>query len=290
MFPLARAGRPSYDDWDYNGMKERLERFISIINKSSLIEHTQFIAGQSVSISEAFSAGQSWCCFELLAADGRLIIARVRLPRHPDSTDGANEHSELYSIECEVATMKFFHENVTGVPFPRLYAYEAPGSQRAAIVGAAYMLIEGFYGNTLQDVQFNICELPVRPSLCSTCISFPNPARVDLNAGAHYHTMDFRPNRTRDFHISTIGSISHFSKDTGAIIGKLSTAVADGLSSDGPFIEACDYFAAIADAKFCHACKNDDGSSLFSRLGPFIFKDTVQNTEPFQNWWGAVPL
>jgi hypothetical protein len=164
------TGWTSYDGWDYNGMKERLERFMSIINKSSLVEHTQLIIGQPVSISEAFSAGQFWCCFELLAVDGRLIIARVRLPRHPNSTDSANEHSELYSIECEVAQMKFLHENVTGVPFPKLYAYEGLGSQRAANVGAAYMLIEGFYGNTMQDVQFNICELPVRPSSYSSRI------------------------------------------------------------------------------------------------------------------------
>jgi hypothetical protein len=164
------AGWTSYDGWDYNGMKERLERCMSIINKSSLVEHTQLIIGQPVSISEAFSAGQFWCCFELLAVDGRLIIARVRLPRHPDSTDSAIEHSELYSIECEVAQMKFLHENVTGVPFPKLYAYEGPGSRRAANVGAAYMLIEGFYGNTMQDVQFDICELPVRPSSYSSRI------------------------------------------------------------------------------------------------------------------------
>jgi hypothetical protein len=156
------AGWTSYDGWDYNGMKERLERFISITNKSSLVEHTQLILGQPVSISEAFSAGQFWCCFELVAADGRLIIARVRLPRHPDSTDGVNEHSEMYSIQCEVATMKFLHENFKSVPFPRLYAYEDTRSQRAANVGAAYMLIEGFYGNTMQDKQFDICELPVR--------------------------------------------------------------------------------------------------------------------------------
>jgi len=176
---------------------------MSIINKSSLVEHTQLIIDQPVSISQAFSAGQFWCCFELLADDGRLIIARVRLPRHPDSTDSANEHSELYSIECEVATMNFLHEKVTGVPFPKLYAYEGPGSQRAANVGAAYMLIEGFYGNTMQDVQFNICELPVRPSSYSSRISSSNPAGADLNAGAHYHTVDFRPSRTSDFYIST---------------------------------------------------------------------------------------
>jgi hypothetical protein len=65
------------------------------------------------------------------------------------------------------------------------------------------MLIKGFYGNTMQDVQFNICELPVQPSSYSSSISFPNPAKADLNAGAYYHTVDFRLSRTSDFHIST---------------------------------------------------------------------------------------
>ena len=148
-------------------MKERLERFMSIINKPALVEHAQIIMGQPASISEAFSAGQFWCCFELIGADGRLIIARVRLPSHPDSIDSTNAHSELYSIECEVATMNFLHRSVTGVPFPKLCTHERPGSQRAAKVGAVYMLIEGFYGNTMQDVQFDICELPVRPSAYS---------------------------------------------------------------------------------------------------------------------------
>ncbi|TAQ84345.1 hypothetical protein B7494_g7333 [Chlorociboria aeruginascens] len=173
--PLSAAWT-SYDGWDYNGMKERRERFMTV--------------------------------------DGRLNIAQMQLPRHPDSTGNANEYSELYSIDCEVATMRFLHENVTGVPFPRLYAYEGPGSQRAANVGVAYMLIEGFYGNTMQDVQFNICELPVRPS--------------------------------------------SYSSHTGAITGKLSTAVAEGLSDEGPFTETWDY------------------SLLSWRPNP---------VNPLQNWW-----
>jgi hypothetical protein len=136
----------------------------------------------------------------------------------------------MYSIQYEVTQMKFLHENVTGVPFPKLYAYEGPGSQRAVNVSAPpYILIKGFYGNTIQDMQFNICELPVRPSSYSSRIIFPNPAGADLNAGAHYYTVDFRPSQTSDFHIPQISSISHFSKDTGAIIGKLSTAVVEGL-------------------------------------------------------------
>jgi hypothetical protein len=77
------------------------------------------------------------------------------------------------------------------------------------------------------------------------------------------------------FTFPQIGSISHFSKDTGAIIGKLSTAVAEGLSDEGPFKEAWDYFAAVADAKFRQACKNDvanDRNNILTRPGPFVFK------------------
>lgn len=58
--------------------------------------------------------------------------------------------------------MKFLRENSTGIPFPRLYAFEGAETYKAAEVGVVYLLIEGFYSNTLQDVQFIICDLPVR--------------------------------------------------------------------------------------------------------------------------------
>ena len=45
--------------------------------------------------------------------------------------------------------MKFLWANVRTVPVPELYAYEAPGSAWAIKAGATYMLIEGFYGNSL---------------------------------------------------------------------------------------------------------------------------------------------
>ncbi|RDL40602.1 Uncharacterized protein BP5553_00581 [Venustampulla echinocandica] len=228
------AGWTSYDGWDYNGMKERLESFMRIVNKLLLVEHAQLITSQSVSISEPFSAGQFWYCFELLAADGRLIIAR-----------------------CEVETMKFLAENAT-ISSPKLYAYEGLGSQRAADVGAAYMLIEGFYGNTLQDVQYKIYELPI--SKQEHIITQWTSIQAELAS----------------FTFPQIGSIAHFSKDKGAMIGKLSTAVADSLPADGPFADIWDYFAAIAEVKFRQACKNDttdDSSNNFAKLGPFIFKD-----------------
>jgi hypothetical protein len=95
------------------------------------------------------------------------------------------------------------------------------------------------------------------------------------------------------FTFPQIGSISHFSKDTGAIIGKLSTAVAEGLSDEGPFTEAGDYFTAVTEAKFRQACKNDianDGSNIFTRLGPFVFEDIVYNTALFKTGGGPFHL
>lgn len=61
--------------------------------------------------------------------------------------------------------MMFLREKISTVPLPRLYTYAGPGSQWAVDAGAVYMLIEGFYGNTLQDIQFDICELPVKSYL-----------------------------------------------------------------------------------------------------------------------------
>lgn len=116
---------------------------MTTLNKSTLVRHAELAMGQKVSISEPFSAGQYWACFELIAADGSLIIARVQLLRHLNNTDAVNEQSELYSITCEVATMMFLHGKVATIPFPRLYAYASPGSHWAADAGAIYMLIEG---------------------------------------------------------------------------------------------------------------------------------------------------
>ena len=180
-------------------MKERLETFMSTLNKSILVQHAEHVIGQKFSISEPFSAGQYWVCFELISADGSLVIARVRLPRHPDSTDAVTEQSEIYSITCEVATMTFLREKVTTVPFPCLYVYAGPGSQWAVDAGAAYMLIEGFYGNTIQDIQFDICQLPVRVPLAVQ--SFVNNIKADIHAGAYHQAMDSCSGRASDFHI-----------------------------------------------------------------------------------------
>jgi hypothetical protein len=113
----------SYDDWDYDGMKERLQTFMSTLHKSVLARHAELITGQSISISEPLAAGQSWACFEPIAADGNLIIARVRLPSHPHSTGATDVQAELYSIMCEVATMTYLRDKVTTGRLPRLYTY-----------------------------------------------------------------------------------------------------------------------------------------------------------------------
>lgn len=91
------------------------------------------------------------------------------------------------------------------------------------------------------------------------------------------------------FTFPQVGSISHFSEGAGAIVSKLSTAGAEGPSDEGPFTEAWDYFAAVAEAKFYQACKNDianDGGNIFTRLGPFVFEDIVHNTALFKTGGG----
>lgn len=57
--------------------------------------------------------------------------------------------------------MQFVRQRLPAIPIPCLYAFEGPESRLAADVGAAYMLLEGFRGNALQDVESNICNLPV---------------------------------------------------------------------------------------------------------------------------------
>lgn len=66
-------------------MKERLEMLLANLDKPALIRHAELIKGQKLTMSDPFSAGQYWVCFEMVADDGSLVIARVRLPRHPDT-------------------------------------------------------------------------------------------------------------------------------------------------------------------------------------------------------------
>ena len=161
----------SFDGWDYNGIRERLQTALDNIDRPALLRHAERIKGQKFIMSEPFLAGQYWICFEMIAEDGSLVIARVRLPRHPDVPATVKEEDEAYGITCEIATMEFLRQKLSAISVPCLYAYEGPGSQLAADVGVAYMLLEVFYGNTLQDVEFDICNLPVSLILSQGSIS-----------------------------------------------------------------------------------------------------------------------
>lgn len=76
----------SFDGWDYKGMKERLQSPLAQLNKSVLVRHAELIKGQKVAMSEPFSAGQYWICFELIAEDGTLVIC-------PRATTSPPSHS-----------------------------------------------------------------------------------------------------------------------------------------------------------------------------------------------------
>jgi len=170
-------------------MKERLDLFLDKLDKSVVIRHAEQVMGQKLKLSEPFSAGQYWACFELVAGDGRLVIARVRLPKHPDTPNTVTKQSELYSIACEVTTMQFIKSHVPSVTIPEVYAYAGPGTDEAAKAGAVYMLIEGFYGNTLQDVEFDMTKLPVG----SAHPQIPNHLLMTIEdrcPRTHHHPMD----------------------------------------------------------------------------------------------------
>ncbi|KAK5996905.1 hypothetical protein PT974_02252 [Cladobotryum mycophilum] len=107
----------SFEGWDYNGTKERLQNALEKIDKSALINHAELIKGQRVTMSQPFSVGQYWACFEMIAEDGSLIIARARLPRHPDSPSTISEEDEEHAIACEIATMKFVRKRLSTIPF-----------------------------------------------------------------------------------------------------------------------------------------------------------------------------
>ncbi|CAI6336591.1 unnamed protein product [Periconia digitata] len=125
--------------------------------------------------------------------------------------------------------MKFLQNNATTVPTPKLYAYEPPGSQQAVDVGACYMLIEGFYGNTLQDVKFDICDLPTNTQ--ERIISQWASVQAELAT----------------FSFPQIGSISNFSKeDDGVVtIGPLAAAAAERFAFGGPFATCTFVFCDI---------------------------------------------
>lgn len=186
----------SFDGWDYDGMKERLEKALKTINKIALVAHAEHIIGHKLTMSEPFSAGQYRICFELVAENGTLVIARVRLPRHPDAPQTFTDEDMAFATECEVATMRYVREKLASISTPCVYTYESGDSVRANEAGAAYMLIEGFRGNTLLDVEYDMTRLPVRWEL-SFLAKFAN-TKKDVCAKAHHDAVDKSPSRARN--------------------------------------------------------------------------------------------
>ncbi|KAI0541787.1 hypothetical protein GGR58DRAFT_454961 [Xylaria digitata] len=244
----------SFDGWDYNGMKERLQTALGQIDKRALVCHAERIKGRKLTMSQPFSAGQYWICFEMVAEDRSLVIARVRLPRHPDIPVTVTEEDEAYAIACEVATIEFVRRRLSAVPLPCVYAYEGVGSQLAAHTGAPYMLLESFYGNTLRDVEFDICNLHITTQ--EHIIAQWTRVQAELATLAY----------------PQIGSISSISESGEPIIGKLATASTGELGETGPFSRAADYFTALG---------NTATNNTTIRLGAFVFLDIVKTTDLF---------
>ncbi|KAK4141814.1 uncharacterized protein C8A04DRAFT_13778 [Dichotomopilus funicola] len=246
----------SLEGWDYNGMKERLQAALDTIDKFALLCHAARIKGQKVVMSEPFSAGQYWICFEMVAEDGSLVVSRVRLPRHPDLPAIVKEEDVEYGIACEIATMEFVRQRLPTIPIPCMYAYECPGSQSAADVGAVYVLLEGFYGNSLQDVEFDICNLPV--TIQEHIMTQWTKVQVELAT----------------LTLPQIGSISAIFPSGEPVLGRLAASADVDRSDAGPFSKAVTYFTAVENA----AAGKLDSSA---RLGALVFREILQKTPLF---------
>jgi hypothetical protein len=276
----------SFADWNYGGMRQRLEGFMASIDKAALTEHASVLLGSPASMSEPFSAGQYWCCFELVAPDDRFLVVRVRLPNHPESS--ATDADEGYLMQCEVATMKFLRANARTVPIPELYAYEAPGSTWAINAGAAYMLIQGFYGNSLQDIGQSIYNLPIGSNhLPPFFMNMNSPNHFQVSTQEHvFAKWTSVQAELAAFTFPQIGSISHFSADTGPIIGAIATSSTDGLPAAGPFHSAWDYFVAVVEGAVAQARerkRSGTENSPFATLGPLVLLNIVRDTDIFKS-------
>ncbi|KAI9695936.1 MAG: hypothetical protein M1820_008348 [Bogoriella megaspora] len=280
VFPSSRW--TSYDDWDWDGMKKRLQDFMGTIDKKAFITCANKMFQKNFAISEPFSAGEHWVCFELVAdEDSSVVIARARLPRHPDTPSTVTLDDEEYAMDCEAATMKFLRLRLPNIRCPSIYAYAAPRSELAVQAGCAFMLIEGIYGNTLQDVQFDICQLP-----------FSQQERIFSQwtaIQAELATVTF----------PQIGSICHVSETGEATLGRLSSAPFEGLPQVGPFADAVSYFRAVAEGRLCSLCeandRDDDSSDTaddnrWSKLGTLVFLDIVQSTDIYNDVGSSGPF
>lgn len=147
-------------------MKERIEELLSKFDKSAVLRHTESLLGQKSTLSEPFSCGEYWACFEMIAQkSGMLVIARVRLPKHPNGPDTLDEQTELNNLKYEIETMKYIKDRLPQLAIPEVYTYAGPSTKHAEDAGAPYMLIQGFYGDTLHDIEFDMTNLSVRASL-----------------------------------------------------------------------------------------------------------------------------
>jgi hypothetical protein len=91
-----------------------------------------------------------------------------------------------------------------------------------------------------------------------------------------------------------IGSITSIDELGEPVIGKLSTAAADGVMPEGPFSTAVEYFTAIGKAALRRIVREEDSDSQdlvkSSRLGAFVFLDIIQKTDLFAGPDGLFPL
>jgi hypothetical protein len=219
-------------------------------------------------MSEPFSVGQYWCCLKVMAEDGTLFIARLRLPDHPDASSGLDS---TYRIECEVATMRYVHE-VVQIPVPKIYAYQRPNSDWAQRVGASYMLMEGIFGNSLWDVNWDLHALSVVNQ--EKIIAQWTSIQVKLAANTFPQT----------------GAIVKFSESEGPTIGKIMT---DEAGDIGPFSNTVDCLAAIVKGKYETICSKpaDTTNDRFHQLGPFVQMDIIRNSSVFKDYQhGPFPL
>lgn len=241
------------------------------------------------------------------------MIARIRLPRHPEANELVDAASERYAIECDVATMEFLQDNVKTVPAPKLYAYEPTESENARRVGACYMLIEGFYGNTLQDVEFDVYGLSVRQLVehCLCCRLRTNTAFTQPPTRERIITQwTVVQAELASFSFPTVGSICSYSKESGATIGKLACAVAESYPTGGPFATAQEFFLAAAEAHYAEVkasvssgpegssdkgkeegqdeeeSQDEEEAEGWRTLGPYIFLSIVKETRIFASGAG----
>ncbi|KAF6804847.1 hypothetical protein CMUS01_14754 [Colletotrichum musicola] len=267
--------------------RARLQTAITTINKSALVEHAQHIKGQDVTMSLPFSVGQCSVCFELVAEDGTLIIAKVAMPHDPDDPAARSPEKQAYSLACEASTLQFVKLKMPDFLVPRVYAHEGPGSPLAIEVGAAYMLLEGLYGNTLQDVAPDLTLLSVNK------LQFPlawpkGPFLTKTQEEKQKHILAQWTQVQQDLAAITyprIASICGVSTAGRAAWGRPADPLLDNLDLAGPLSDSIEYFTAVADKAI--ATLDPPG-----KLAAQIFRDIVQSIGFFKDWeaYGAFSL